>query len=509
MITVPTCDLYLRLSDPASEESFDGREAKLRAEASSLGWIVHRVLVENDVDEDGTPKPASAFKRRMVRVPGSDRKVLRVIRPRFREVLDDLDSGRANAVLVEDLDRLLRQPRDGEDLLDTVEMSRANCRSLSGSLKLTDGGTEDERFMCRIMAATAAKSSADTARRVADAKERLHGVSYNGGGRPYGYTPAHDTEKYHRTLIIVPDEADVIREAAAAILDHNISLKAVARDLNDRGVLSATGAKWSAAAVRYVLMKPTIAGLQQHISEKARRAARARGEKLPQPLLKEAPWDAIIDDRNRWQELCDKLNDPKRLTNGGRGREPRWLLSNIGECGVCGDGTKMHASGSYPSYVCKSGNHLRRNARHVDAFIEALMIGRLDKDDVKHGGLLTPPPSLRINVPELRAEARKLQQRKAAQMRMHAAGDIDDEDLALGMRDIRDRLGVIDAQLAKSDQPDPIAEFRDRPAETVWNALSLARKREIVKLFVRVEFLKSTRGGPGFDPDSLNVEWLH
>jgi hypothetical protein len=32
-------------------------------------------------------------------------------------VLDDLTPGRAGAVLAEDLDRLLRQPRDGEDLI--------------------------------------------------------------------------------------------------------------------------------------------------------------------------------------------------------------------------------------------------------------------------------------------------------------------------------------------------------------------------------------------------------
>jgi hypothetical protein len=139
---------------------------------------------------------------------------------------------------------------------------------------------------------------------------------------------------------MVPDEADVIREAAAAILDHNVSLKAVARDLNDRGIPTATGAKWSAAAVRYVLVKPSIAGLQQHLTEKDRRAARTRGGKPPQPTLKDAPWDAILD-RDVWERLCDKLNDPERLTNGGLGREPRWLLSNIATCGICGGITEF------------------------------------------------------------------------------------------------------------------------------------------------------------------------
>jgi len=508
MNIVPTCDIYLRLSDPASEESFDGREAKLRSEASHLGWIVHRVVVENDVDDDGMPKPASAFKRKMIRVPGTDRRVLRVIRPGFRSVLDDLDSGRANAVLVEDLDRLLRQPRDGEDLLDAVEMSASNCRSLSGSLKLTDGGTEDERFMTRIVAATAAKSSADTARRVADKKELLHGKSYSGGHRPYGYVPAQGTEKYHRNLIIVPDEAEVIRDAATAILDHNISLKAIARELNDRGVPSTEGNGWSAGSLRYVLMKPSVAGLQQHLPEKERRAARARGVKPPKPAVKEAPWPAILD-RDRWERLCDKLNDPSRLTNGTRGREPRWLLSGYGECGICGDGTLVEVSRSVPSYVCKGPvQHLRRSAKHVDDAISRLIVARLSQADI--ADLLKPPPSSvpQENAKTLRSEARRLRERKAAQMRMHAAGDIDDDDLVIGLKSVKERLAVIEAQLATSDHPDPLADFRDAPAATVWENLSLARRREIVKLLLRVSFLPSGRRGPGFDPETLSVTWL-
>ena len=40
MLDMPTCDLYLRLSDSRTEEALDGREDKLRAEADRLGWIV-------------------------------------------------------------------------------------------------------------------------------------------------------------------------------------------------------------------------------------------------------------------------------------------------------------------------------------------------------------------------------------------------------------------------------------------------------------------------------------
>ena len=93
--------IYLRLSDARVEEEFEGREAKCRAFAGILGWTVHRVIVENDVGANGRPKPASAWKRRKIMTP-SGHYELRVVRPKFREILDDLETGRVNSVLCED-----------------------------------------------------------------------------------------------------------------------------------------------------------------------------------------------------------------------------------------------------------------------------------------------------------------------------------------------------------------------------------------------------------------------
>jgi site-specific DNA recombinase len=167
---VPTCDLYLRFSDLRIEEPFDKREAKLRALADALGWIVFRVVVENDMtpSSDGKLRPASAFKRKKIMTP-SGRYELRVVRPGFREVLDDITTGRVNGLLAEDLDRTLRDPRDCEDLLDACQMTGASARSLSGSLTLTNGGTEAERSMARVMVAIANKH-----------RLTLHGVSRKG-----------------------------------------------------------------------------------------------------------------------------------------------------------------------------------------------------------------------------------------------------------------------------------------------------------------------------------------
>jgi hypothetical protein len=387
----------------------------------------------------------------------------------------------------------MRQPRDGEDLLDAVELSGATCRSLSGSLTLTGGGTDAERFTARILAATANKSSADTARRVADARERLAGQSWHGGQRPFGYRHDPDAPKYHKTLITDQDEAKVIRDAATAILaegDEKISLKAIARDLRDRGVPTVTGTAWTASTLRDILVKPTVAGIV--ISGGAELAA---------------PWPAIIEP-DRWRRLRDTLTDPGRRTNGQTGNAPRWLVSKMALCGICADGkATVHATsggGRPAAYRCDALNHLWRDAAHVDEYVAAVVVERLSRPDV--AGLLRPPPRPGTNTAALRAEARKLHDRKRAQMRMHAAGAIDDGDLAAGMKEIRARLAQIDAQLAVSDQPDPLAEFRDRPAAAVWESLPLPRRRAVVRLLATVTILPAGRKGRGFDPSTVRVE---
>ena len=67
-MTTVAADIYLRLSDLSKDDrdSFPDREAKLRTEASRLGWSVYRVVIENDVTPDGKRKSASAFKRKEV-----------------------------------------------------------------------------------------------------------------------------------------------------------------------------------------------------------------------------------------------------------------------------------------------------------------------------------------------------------------------------------------------------------------------------------------------------------
>lgn len=316
----------------------------------------------------------------------------------------------------------------------------------------------------------------------------LSGGNYPGGARPYGYVVAQDTTRYHRNLIVVPDEADVIRDAADAILNKDIPQRAVARDLRERGVPDTHGKhKWTAQSLKRILTKPSVAGFLTY-----------KGQ------LKEAPWEPILD-RDLWERLSAALNDPSRRFEN-MSNEPRWLLSNFALCGVCNNGQTVRAGGRRDNsfYACHEAYHLKRKARLCDAWVERNITAYLSVHGMDIG---KPQPRPDIDKDALRTEAKKLRDRKASQIKMHALGDIDDEDLAAGMRAIRDRLKVIDAQLAQSNEADPLPEFRHHgPTRQIWASLPLARRRAILRKLVTVTILPTAaRGRAPFDPGSVRI----
>ena len=482
-------DLYLRLSDFRADDadSFPAREARLRGRAAELGWTVHRVITENDRADDGRRKPASAYKRQ--RVTGPDgrplirygRPVYRVLRPGWRQVLTDLGTGAASAVLAEDLDRVARDPRDIEDLIDAVAACGGHARSLTGSLTLTDGGNSDQLAMARVMVTMAAKSSADTSRRVADSRERLAGQSYQGGRRPFGYRADPDAPHGAKTLITDQAEAAVLRRAAADVLERDISLKAIARGLREAGVPTVTGTAWTASTLRDVLAKPAVAGLASY-----------RGE------LRPAPWPPILE-RDTWERLTALFDGRKT----GTSPEPRWLLSGYATCGVCGAVVKCTGSADRRAYTCTAHGHVRRTAPEVDRRVAAAAVARLSRPDA--AGLLRPPPRPGVDAAGLRAEAKRLEGKLTRMGALFAADAITEAQLKSGTREIRGRLERIAAQLDAASAPDPLAEFRGRPAAEVWESLSLPRRRAVVRVLMTVVILPAGRKGRAFDPDSVRI----
>lgn len=100
-----------------------------------------------------------------------------VRRPGWRRLLERVESGESDGIVVWPTDRLFRQPRDLEKLIELGERGFKVCSAHDKR----DLANPDDRFIMRIEVAHAARSSDDTSRRF---KRRF--ATFREQGRPTG-----------------------------------------------------------------------------------------------------------------------------------------------------------------------------------------------------------------------------------------------------------------------------------------------------------------------------------
>jgi DNA invertase Pin-like site-specific DNA recombinase len=451
------------------------REKLLRDLAAKLGWQVHQVVIENDVVEgDGRRKPASAFKRKVVALPGG-RTEKRVYRPGFRSVLDNLMSGAAQAVLAEDLDRAFRDPRDLEDFIDVCEDTGANARSLSGSLTMTNGGTDAEITMARMLVTMANKSSRDTSRRVKAARKlQREAGTFGGGIRPYGF---RTTDKPGVLAEVDAEVAELDRMVVDVAAGR--TLWAIAHQLNERKVATVKGGPWTPESVRSV-------------------------------ILRERTGD-LVSDRAAWEAACEILRNPARRV--GPGSKAQHLLSGILRCGVCGG--PMSVQRCRGAYLCRRGGHTRIDQGRTDQEVTATVVTRLAQPDA--ASLLARPDGTGSDLAALVTEAGKLRQRKSMLAGLLAAGEMDADEWSAASKVVKDKLAALEARLAAAAQAimdAPAAALAGREDATgLWSKLNLEARRSIIRSLVTITIARQGRGRlPGgaytrWNPDRIMIKW--
>jgi site-specific DNA recombinase len=489
--TLTPAVIYLRLSDfrDETDETFDVRRAELEEFAASLGLRVVWVAIENDLNGNGQARGASAYKTPIkVRTPAGLVE-FRTNRPTWQSVIRDyLLTGAAKVLVVSDDSRLTRNERDGLDLIDAARVSGASVVAPDDSWEprwiLKDGGSDQERDALRDRISDARRYSADIAAKVRRGRRRWAGRSYQGGRRPFGYQVQAGTAEHQRNLVIDEAEATELRQAAHDLL-HGVSLAAVLRGLKARGVATVTGAPWSSRTIRDMLLKAAVVGKQVRAGE-----------------LVEAPWEPILSQATQ-DQLRDLLTDPARRTTNG-GNLPKWLVSCFARCGVCQGELVVGGAGRgrSPAYVGRSCGHVRRKAQAVDELITDLILARLEEPDA--ADLLKPPPALVVDAEALRAERSTLRRQRAALLAVFEG----DTQAQAEIRRKDARLSQIETQLTTSTAPDPLEEFRGQPARTVWEGLSVARRRAVVQVLLAGVTINPARAkGSRFDPDSISIQW--
>lgn len=292
-----------------------------------------------------------------------------VRREAFETMLDAVKAGRYQAIVAWKVDRLCRSHRDLSRITDLLDRHGASLILVTEGL---DASTPMGRFGLEILTSAASLESANTSLRVASAqKHMVQGGRNRGGPRPYGWQPGPHPTGQGSWLYLDPDEAPVVREIVDRLLAGE-SARSVAHVLNDKGVPTRKGGRWTDATVLGIVRSPRMVGWQPYTpgrksaSEPAQIARDNDGEPIPagEPML----------DRATWQQLCDELSPTTR----GPGRTPgqAWL-SGLARCALCD--APMHSNAAPPKgvYLCSARRQHGTDATHQTPV--TIRTGRLQK----------------------------------------------------------------------------------------------------------------------------------
>lgn len=445
--------IYVRIStDPSGERLGVTRQLEAcQGKATALGWTVSGVYEDNDT---------SATSGR--------------VRPAYSQMLEALEAGTANAVIVWDLDRLHRRPIELEGFLDLADRRGVALASVGGDVDLA---TDNGRLFARIKGAVArAEIERKSARQRAASDQRASAGRPSSGRRAFGYDNAAN---------LVESEAGEVRKAAETLLAGG-SIRGVAADLAARGVTSTTGGPIRPTELRRILGNPRYAGQRVH-----------RGE-----IVGPGTWTAILD-LDDFRALQGVLADPSRHKAG---RPTRYLLSGVATCSECGG--RIYGAGEPRRgkvYVCETRRHVSRLADPVDLLIIALALGRLQSPDARQ---VFSKSDSRNDVAELRETEAGLRSRLDGLAEAFAAGDIDRSQLRAGSERLRERLNAVVGALASlAISPAVSGLLSASDVARAWAELDLDRQRAVIDTLMTIKLHPPGQGVRTFNPETVEISW--
>ena len=457
--------IYARIS---SDREADGlavarQLADCESRAAQSGWRVAGRYVDSDI---------SAYSGRL--------------RPEYRRLIADIGAGLINGVIVYNLDRLHRQPKELEEFIEVCRQAgiESNLASCQGHVDLS---THHGVLTARLLGAVAAMESDDKSRRIQRKHEQIaqEGRPSGGGSRAYGFEPDG--------LSVRESEAVVILESARRALAGE-SLRSIATSMNERGIVSAQGGAWAPQSLRRILLSARIGGMREHQGE----------------IIAKAAWPAIITSAESAQ-LRVILTDESRRTNRSA---RRYLLTRLLRCGLCGqtlvsrptaDGTRC--------YVCAKGpgfggcGRMSVRAQALEEFVIESVLYRLDSPDLA-AALAGAPAApdverVRIEVEEARTQLAQLAQDYGELVVTRGEFLAARAPVEARLQSAQKRLAKLSHSSAVSDYVGDADLLRER-----WADLPLTGQHAVVAAVLDHLIVRSARRGYNrFDPKRFEPVW--
>jgi site-specific DNA recombinase len=322
--SAPKCALIVRVSTTGQAEggfSLESQKQLLREIAARNNYSPYEEILEDDgYSGDNWDRPA------------------------IKRGLQLLKSGAVRALAWMTVDRFARDSPGGRAYIEQV-------LKLKGELVFGDigkySGDVNFRFMLDMKLVISEHEKRTIAERTTrGTRQKISQGLIHTSYAPYGYRKTEACGKRASEAQFAIDEAQgkVVRDVFRSA-DDGLSLRAIVRDLIDRGV-APPRVKWNATIIGSMLSNPVYLGMwhynKRHVvepetirSEKPRHRTKTTSQKRdPSEWSAGIPIPAIIADRVLFDRVAKRMRENKQNYSGPK--SDRALLRSLVWCGKCG-----------------------------------------------------------------------------------------------------------------------------------------------------------------------------
>ncbi|MFR9777724.1 recombinase family protein [Micromonospora sp. MS34] len=175
-------------------------------------------------------------------------------RPDLQRALRSAKAGQYDVLLVVRVDRFSRRLSDLLDLLHELDSAGV---AFCSATEPFDTSTPIGRMLIQLLGVFAEFERETIIDRVINGMTTKAGKGkWPGGTRPYGYHVDRDSQK----LVPHPEEAPILRDIFRLYTQQRLGTRAIATELNQRGIRNRTGKPWSGYTIARILDNPAYTG---------------------------------------------------------------------------------------------------------------------------------------------------------------------------------------------------------------------------------------------------------